>query len=95
MCLFGQEYMSEYYSLSHRLYSCDWPEMIEIEKKNEPKNFQMILIIFMETLKKNNEVMVGKVFSLSLETFTKVRLYNLNFSFILQKFIKSLVFLRS
>lgn len=75
MCLFGQETMSEYESLSFQLYSSDWPEMIAISKRNDSKNFQMILTVFMETLKRDNKVMVGKVFPLSLPTFTSVNFH--------------------
>lgn len=73
MCLFGQETMSEYDSLSNDLYGSDWPNMIAASNRNESKNCHLILIIFMETLKDETTVMIGKVFTLGLKTFTSVR----------------------
>lgn len=72
MCLFGQETMSEFDTLSYRLYCSDWPEMIATLKRSQSKNCQMILTIFMETLNLDTKVMIGKVFPLSLPTFTSV-----------------------
>lgn len=74
MCLFGQETSSAYDFLSYELYCCDWPEMIALSNRRKLKNCEMIITIFMETLKRESQVMVGKVFPLSLKTFTSVKI---------------------
>lgn len=76
MCLFGQETISEYDSLSYQLYCCEWPEMIALFKRSEARNSQMIITIFMETLKRDSKIMIGKVFPLGLKTFTSVKKTN-------------------
>lgn len=72
MCMFGQGLMSEYDSLSQKLYNSDWPNMIAALSKGDPKNLHMILVFFMETLKRERKIMIGKMFPLSLSTFTSV-----------------------
>lgn len=82
MCSFGQETMSEYELISYQLWSSDWPDMIAILKRNESKNCQMLLTIFMEVLKRNNKIMIGKVFPLNLQTFTSVICLNCVFRWV-------------
>lgn len=72
MCLFGQQTMSEYSILPMQLYKSDWPEMISNLKLTNPKNMKMVLIIFMQTLIMDTQILIGKVFPLSLPTFTSV-----------------------
>lgn len=72
MCMFGQELMSEFDRLSFQLYSSNWPAIIAATKRNEPKSCHKMLIIFMESLKEDKQIMIGKVFALNLKTFTSV-----------------------
>lgn len=77
ICMFGQEVMSEYDQLSHQLYSSNWLAIIAASKRNEPKSCHKILIMFMEMLKHDQQIMIGKVFPLNLRTFTSVSQLNL------------------
>lgn len=70
--MFGQEIMSEYDQLSYQLYRSSWPAIIAASKQDDPKNCNKILIIFMDTLKHDKQIMIGKVFPLNLRTFTSV-----------------------
>lgn len=72
MCTFGQELMSEYDLLSHRLFSSNWPEILAASKWNDPKNCHKVLVIFSEVLQQEQKIMIGKVFALNLKTFTSV-----------------------
>lgn len=74
MCFFGQQTMSEYSLLLHQLYSSDWQENIFKLKGNQLQNARIVLTFFMQNLKKDTQILVGKVFPLSLSTFTSVRL---------------------
>lgn len=73
MCTFGQQVMSENEQLMFQLYSSNWLEIIDATKRNDPKSCHKILIIFMETLKEDKQIMIGKVFPLIHETFTSVK----------------------
>lgn len=73
MCLFGQETISEYDSLSYSLYESDWPNIIAALNRKNSKNCHVILTMFMENLKCETKVTIGKVFTLALKTFSSVR----------------------
>lgn len=68
-CYFGQEITSESDFLSTRMYSSNWLDLIGTEDNGD---YGKIMIIFMERLKRNNQVLIGKMFPLSLNTFTAV-----------------------
>lgn len=72
MCFFGQRTISEYELLSYQLYSSDWPTVIAISKRKDTKMYQKMVIILMGTMKQETKFMIGKVFSLDMETFRKV-----------------------
>lgn len=92
MCFFGQQTMSEYDLLLHQLYSSDWPEMIFKLKKNQLQNVQNIFTFFMQNLKKDTQILVGKVFPLSLSTFTSVCALTILLIFIEGYFISTMWF---
>lgn len=79
MCMFGQETMSEYHSLSYGLYTSDWPTIIAASSRKHSNNCHVILIMFMENLKCETKVTIGKVFTLALKTFSSVKKYPLIF----------------
>lgn len=54
--------------LSYRLYQSDWIAQTESCKK--------MVIIVMERLKVQQELIVGRIFSLNMESFTLVRMEN-------------------
>lgn len=83
MCLFGQETISEYDSLSDSLYKSDWPDIIAALNRKNGKNCHVILTMFMENLKYETKVTIGKVFTLALKTFSSVKIFIGNFSDIL------------
>lgn len=89
MCMFGQELMTENDALLFQLYSSNWPAVIAASKRDEPKSCHKMLIIFMETLKEDKQIMIGKVFPLNLKTFSSVskRFYAVNVVSILNVFI--------
>lgn len=72
MCMFGQELMTENDGLLFQLYSSSWPAIIAASQRDEPKSCHQMLIIFMETLKEDKQIMIGKVFPLNLRTFSSV-----------------------
>ncbi|XP_037030722.1 odorant receptor 94a-like [Bradysia coprophila] len=61
---FGNEIMLSYDQLSYCLFESDWFEQPESTKK--------CMIIFGEYLKKPLTLMIGKLYPLTLETFTKI-----------------------
>lgn len=77
MCALGQQVMSENEQLLFQLYSTNWLEIIDASKRDEPKSCHKVLIIFMEILKEDKQIMIGKVFPLIHETFTAVSLTDL------------------
>lgn len=72
LCTFGQEMMNEYDALLYQFFRCDWPEILFLLKRNKSKNCQTMLVIFMETLKRDRMILIGKVFPLELKLFTSV-----------------------
>lgn len=76
MCTFGQELISECDLLSYRFFSSNWPEILAASKWNDPKNCHKVLIIFSESLQQEQKIMIGKVFPLSLATFSSVSIEN-------------------
>lgn len=72
VCVFGQTVISAYDPLCQQLFHCDWPKMIAASNQNNPKNMRSILIFLMEELKRERKIMIGKVFPLSLSTFSSV-----------------------
>lgn len=73
MCAFGQETITEFNSLSYRLYCSDWPNIIAALNRKNSNNCHVILTMFMENLKYETKVTIGKVFTLALKTFSSVR----------------------
>lgn len=69
MCFHGQVVMSESENLQNRMYESNWVEMIDAKQKGD---YGKILHIFMERLKQNGQILVGKLYPLSLSTFKSV-----------------------
>lgn len=64
-CYFGNEMIIQSEMLGDGAFRSEWYDM--------QARFKRILIIFMERSKVRSEVTVGKLFPLSLKTFTSVR----------------------
>lgn len=65
-CYYGNEIMLQSNALINHIYFSNWTEMTQRSKRS--------IIIFMERLKRETQIIVGKLFPLNLETFTTVRL---------------------
>lgn len=62
---FGNEIKLSSNRLSYSMFECNWTEQTEKSKK--------YLLIMGEILKNPQELVVGKLYRLDLETFTSVR----------------------
>ncbi len=63
-CFFGNEVIFTGSSLSNCAYASEWYSF--------SLNYRKVLFVFMERLKRKSEIMAGKLFNLSLDTFTSV-----------------------
>lgn len=71
--------ISEYDLLSYRLFSSNWFEIITASKCTDLKKCHKILVIFTEVLEQEQKILVGKVFPLSLRTFSSVSTSNFTY----------------
>lgn len=63
-CYFGNEVIFTGSSLSNCAYASEWYSL--------SLNYRKVLFIFLERLKRTSEILAGKLFPLSLDTFTSV-----------------------
>ncbi|XP_037048439.1 odorant receptor 94b-like [Bradysia coprophila] len=63
-CFFGNEVIFTGSSLSNCAYSSEWYSF--------SLNYRKVLFVFLERLKRKSEIMAGKLFNLSLDTFTSI-----------------------
>lgn len=61
---FGNEIMLSSGRLSYCLFESDW--------YNQPQTTQKCIVIFGECLKQPQQIVIGKLYPLTLETFTRV-----------------------
>lgn len=71
-CFFGHEVIAESEKLSTYIYSSNWVALIG--SPTNGREFSKILIFLMERLKYKREIVIAKLFPLSLTTFTSVLL---------------------
>lgn len=69
MCFHGQCIMTESEILPTRIYESNWFEKIDARRDGD---YGKILYMFMERLKQNGQILIGKLFPLSLNTFKVV-----------------------
>lgn len=67
MCYFGQHVISESELLFMKFYESNWPGMIGT------KGSRNLILILMEMLQQELIIVIGKILTLSLKTFTSVR----------------------
>lgn len=73
MCFHGQCVISESENLPSRLYESNWIEMIDAKHNNG--DYGKLLLMFMNRLNKNGQIVIGKLYPLSLRTFNTVCVY--------------------
>lgn len=67
-CYFGNELIVSSTALSKHSYFSNWMDMTKESRK--------IFICLLERLKCESQIVVGKLFPLSLETYTTVNIFN-------------------
>lgn len=65
--------MSESENLPNRLYESNWIEMIDAKHNNG--DYEKLFIMFMKRLNHNGQIVIGKLYPLSLRTFNSVCIY--------------------
>lgn len=63
-CYFGNEITLKSEKLSKAVYFSNWP--------GQSKRFRQLVLVYMELLKSPKQLIVGKIFGLSLDTFLAV-----------------------
>lgn len=69
MCFHGQCIMTESELLPTRIFESNWFEKIDARRDGD---YGKVLYMFMERLKHNGQILIGKLFPLSLNTFKVV-----------------------